>query len=225
MIKILFLMVTLLLLSCSINQERNDRKHSNIIKVIGNDDYESESIVNIYDNITYDEVEIDYTHEIEEVKNVKLTQISPLEEFSKVQQTYSTYKIKTGETLMSVSFKLYGNFHKWKEIGLLNQDLLNKGFLRTGSTIKYVKPEFEPQFPKGKIYIIRSGDYLAKISQLIYNNRSRLWPYIWENNKKQFPSSNIIYSGLPLYYLPLNNSILVKYRYKPVSKRKIASEL
>ena len=72
--------------------------------------------------------------------------------------------------------------------------------------------------PRGSVYIVKKGDCLSTISEQLYDNRSKLWPYIWNNNKMSCSNLRDIAIGTSIYYLPLTNEVLAKYGYSPLKE-------
>ncbi len=230
--RLLLYILLFALFSCSTGQRQYTSGDDIIIEV--NPDSESISSLTLYDEpsvlkedqiieekVITTEVNIIEDKEIPEVVFDETTQKKEIED--KLNQL-AYYTVSKGETLMTIAYKIYGNFHRLNEMRALND--LQKGAekLEVGMQIKYIKPDHKPIRPKGKIYIIREGDYISKITNYLYDNRTRLWPWLWENNKDIYPDPNNIYCGLPLYYLPLTNEVLAKYGYKTLKERGLASE-
>lgn len=112
-----------------------------------------------------------------------------------------TYTVNSGETLMQISFKLYGDLSKWKTLRDLNAGSLTNGTLRKGMKIKYYVPETPFTWnPEGSAYLIKNGDTLGTISNSVYQTPKK-WKKIWENNKPLIKNPNKIYAGFTLYYL------------------------
>lgn len=112
-----------------------------------------------------------------------------------------TYKVRKGETLMQIAFKIYGDISKWKEIKQLNGTKIsrNSALLRN-MELKYRAPDQEFVWnPEGTPYLIKNGETLGTISNSIYQT-PRKWKKLWENNKPLIKNPNIIYSGFTLYY-------------------------
>lgn len=130
---------------------------------------------------------------------------------AKLTSTIGNYKVKKGETLMMVSFNLYGDYKMWKEIKKLNEDSIgNDMIIKEGMVLNYYQPE--EQFvwnPKGKPYLIQRGDTLVLISDKVYGNEKR-WPEIYDNNKPLIQDPNVIFAGFTLYYIPDGEGIALK---------------
>ena len=116
------------------------------------------------------------------------------------------YKVRKGETLMLIAFKLYGDYGKWKKIQQNNPHLKGKP-LRAGMELSYDAPRegFEWS-PQGLPHLIKRGDTLGKISKNKYGT-SKKWKTIWDNNKPLIKDPNLIFAGFTLYYVPLGKEL------------------
>ena len=111
-----------------------------------------------------------------------------------------TYTAKNGETLMMISFKVYGDYRRWKEIASYNS--IGQNDVRSGMQIRYQKPSSEFSWnPEGLPYLIKRGDTLATISDDKYGTVKK-WRMIYENNQPLIRDPNLIYAGFTLYYVP-----------------------
>ncbi len=114
-----------------------------------------------------------------------------------------SYTVQRNETLMLISYKLYGDYSRWKEIAALNADKLKGGaIISEGMNLKYSEAGagFSSQ-GNGVAYLIEQGDTLGKISNKVYGMSSK-WKSIWENNRAMIKDPNKIYTGFTLYYQP-----------------------
>lgn len=111
------------------------------------------------------------------------------------------YKVKKGETLMQIAFKLYGDISKWQDLKKLNREKVSRNeTLATNMSIKYEAPETEFVWnPIGEPYMIGHGETLGVISNNVYQTPKK-WKAIWENNKPLIRNPNVIYAGFTLYY-------------------------
>ena len=113
----------------------------------------------------------------------------------------STYDGEDGDTLMLISFKLYGDYRLWHRIQAANPDLDPDSNL-SGKKIKYPVPmEKFVWEKKGDPYLIRQGDTLGKISHHLYQT-SRHWEALWNNNRPMIQDPDLIFTGFTLYYPP-----------------------
>ncbi len=112
------------------------------------------------------------------------------------------YKVKKGETLMQIAFKIYGDISKWKELKKLNEEKVSmNALLNPGMSIKYNAPASEFVWnPEGNPYLIKNGETLGTISNTVYQTPKK-WNEIWKNNKPLIKNPNLIYSGFTLYYI------------------------
>ncbi|MFZ4712842.1 MAG: LysM peptidoglycan-binding domain-containing protein [Bacteriovoracaceae bacterium] len=113
------------------------------------------------------------------------------------------YQVKKDETLMLISFKIYGDYSRWKELRDLNKKKLINGLLvKNGAEIEYMSDGTEFQWqPRGNPHLIKSGDTLGIISKEYYGTLKK-WKDIWENNKPMIKDPNKIYAGFTIYYVP-----------------------
>ena len=111
------------------------------------------------------------------------------------------YEVVGGDTLMLIAFKLFGDYHFWKELAKWNKSFLGRGHgLDIGMSLKFFKLKTEnPWPPKGNPYMIKRGDFLTKISQKIYGT-SRKWRKIFKRNKLMIKNPNLIFAGFTLFY-------------------------
>ncbi len=112
------------------------------------------------------------------------------------------YTVKKNETLMLISFKLYGDYEKWKSIANQNRDKLKGSTqLSEGMVLDYISPAQEFVWnPEGLPYLIRTGDTLGIISKSVYSTTKK-WKLIWDNNRPLIKDPNRIFAGFTLYYL------------------------
>ncbi len=122
---------------------------------------------------------------------------------------------KEYETLMLISFSMYGDFRYWRSIAWLNRSILSSPYkLRKGMKIKYYIPRREFIFnPEGVPFLIKQGHSLSKISDIVYENWKR-WPEIYDNNKPLIKNPNKIYAGFTLYYIEDEENIDITKNYK-----------
>jgi nucleoid-associated protein YgaU len=137
--------------------------------------------------------------------NEPLVQESSLENTSPVVSepgTLKQYTVQQNETLMMISFKLYGDYARWKELANENASTLKGGtVVRTGMVLNYVSPAEEFVWnPQGNPYLIKTGDTLGTISKEVYATVKK-WKLLWENNKPLIKDPNKIYAGFTMYYL------------------------
>jgi nucleoid-associated protein YgaU len=134
-----------------------------------------------------------------------LVQESSLENTSPVVSepgSLKQYTVQKNETLMMISFKLYGDYARWKELANENASTLKGGtMVRTGMVLNYLSPAEEFVWnPQGNPYLIKTGDTLGTISKDVYATVKK-WKLLWENNKPLIKDPNKIYAGFTMYYL------------------------
>jgi phage tail protein X len=113
---------------------------------------------------------------------------------------YSKYTVQRGDTLMLISFKVYGDYSKWKVLLELNKDILQNGSnLEAGIELNYVADKNDFETPQGLPYLIKNADTLTKISFKVYG-KTRWWDEIYFNNQRMIRDPNKLYSGFVIYY-------------------------
>jgi len=111
----------------------------------------------------------------------------------------ASYNIQKNDTLMIISFKVYGDYSRWQEIQEMNPEI-NAGGLVIGNSITLKKPDQEFVWtPKGTPYIVQKGDTLGSISNDKHGTTKR-WREIYENNRPLIKDPNLIFTGFTLYY-------------------------
>lgn len=111
------------------------------------------------------------------------------------------YVVEKGDTLMLISFKVYGDYRKWRKV-LAENPGLSASNLAVGKTLKYSLPATPFEWVKrGNAHLILKGDTLGKISNQYYGTNKR-WRDIFENNKPMILDPNLIFAGFTLYYVP-----------------------
>jgi nucleoid-associated protein YgaU len=206
---ILFLSLFFMHLSCSKSSKKADPSDSTESVSKETDQTEKsgdESDPSLAEaDLEEDEEELIIEEEDEEMGVAKKDENSnvPTEDLEELQVAGGAkeYKVKKGETLMLIAFKLFGDYGKWKEIVAQNPEIKTTGLV-SGTSIKYISTgkAFDWR-PEGLPHLIKSGDTLGKISDEKYGTPKR-WKYIWENNKPLIKDPNLIYAGFTLYYKP-----------------------
>jgi nucleoid-associated protein YgaU len=112
-----------------------------------------------------------------------------------------SYTVQKNETLMMISFKLYGDYARWRELANQNTDVLKGGTaVRNGMILNYMTPAEEFVWnPQGNPYLIKTGDTLGAISKEVYTTTKK-WKLIWENNRPLIKDPNKIYAGFTIFY-------------------------
>jgi nucleoid-associated protein YgaU len=108
------------------------------------------------------------------------------------------YHVQKGETLMMASFKIYGDYRKWKDLKAWNKGKK----IGEGTVLKYYVPDqtFGWQ-PNGLPYLVKNGDTLQVISMDKYGTTKK-WKHIYENNRPLIRDPNLIFAGFTIYYVP-----------------------
>jgi LysM repeat protein len=110
------------------------------------------------------------------------------------------YTVKSGDTLMKISFEKYGNVYRWREILDANKDKIrNFNALIAGTVLTVNGVEYVVIEKNGKPYLIHRNDTLVKISRGLYGAPS-YWRNLWQNNLQLIHDPNKIYTGFTLYY-------------------------
>jgi len=122
------------------------------------------------------------------------------ENLVKVSKNLETLTIKNHTTMMSVAFKIYGDYRMWRELSALNPSISPEEGLSPGMKITFRPPKKKFVWkPKGKKYFILEGDTLGKVSKKAYNS-SKYWKNIWINNGPLIRDPDLIFTGFTLYY-------------------------
>lgn len=115
------------------------------------------------------------------------------------------YKVRSGDTLMKISFEKFGNIYRWREIYNSNKEKIpNFNRLVAGTILVIEGVEYVVITRNGTPYLIRRGDTLGKISNMAYGVTTK-WRSIWKNNPELIRDPNKIYAGFTLYYVPERN--------------------
>lgn len=118
-----------------------------------------------------------------------------------VNSSSGEYSVESGDTLMLIAFKIYGDYSKWKEIADMNPGVQSSKLSR-GQVIRFSPPAESFEWsPSGEAYLIRSGDTLGTISNDKYGTSSK-WKLLYENNRPMIKDPNLIFAGFTLYYQP-----------------------
>ena len=114
------------------------------------------------------------------------------------------YQVKPFDTLMLISYKIFGDYSRWRELVSLNKQYLNSDYQIIGTPkIRFVGEPVDWEEPMGKPYFIKPGDSLSKISRKVYGTMN-YWREIFENNPRQIKNPNLIFAGFQLFYPSLN---------------------
>jgi nucleoid-associated protein YgaU len=115
--------------------------------------------------------------------------------------SFEYYRVQRGDTLMMISFKIYGDYRKWKELAEWNKDKL-KTKISAGTELKYYVPnEKFGWVPVGLPHLVKTGETLSIISKDKYGTPKK-WKSIYDNNRPLIRNPNLIFAGFTLYYQP-----------------------
>jgi nucleoid-associated protein YgaU len=200
------LVVCLGLVGCSGSKSaQNVTEQTPQIELSETDDFVDETAEGPAAEVAPDQVPV--TEEIDNsiVETEPLVQESSLENPKPIVMEESSamksYTVQKNETLMMISFKLYGDYARWRELANQNTDVLKGGTaVRNGMILNYMTPAEEFVWnPQGNPYLIKTGDTLGAISKEVYTTTKK-WKLIWENNKPLIKDPNKIYAGFTIFY-------------------------
>ena len=186
--KLLMLMTLLLgLASCSWSKKTADVDESDAgIELSDSEEFTDDS-ASSFDNMSSDEmVSSEGDMNAADAGQPMIDQVGGMAE----------YTVSKNETLMMISFKIYGDYSQWRKISALNGGTT---IAKEGSVLKYEKPlEMFSWAPAGNKYLIKIGDTLGVISNTTYGT-TKYWKEIWSNNKPLIKDPNRIYAGFTIY--------------------------
>lgn len=193
----MIVLLSITVVSCSNKKVKQDDMQASTEEQISVDD--SDFIVDAEDKPALDTVtpEAEVVG-LESVEPVMDDYAAPVSNVPVIGEN-EVYEVQKGETLMWISFKLYGDYRKWKELERNNQDSLADG-VQAGDKIRYTPGAFVWS-PKGMPHLIKTGDTLATISNEKYGT-SKKWKSIWDNNRDMIRNPDLIFAGFTLYYVP-----------------------
>jgi nucleoid-associated protein YgaU len=124
------------------------------------------------------------------------------------------YVVRSGDTLMKISFEKYGDIYQWRNILNDNADkIINKSVLVPGTVLTMNGDDYVVIERNGTAYLIKKNDTLVKISKNAYGTGDE-WKRIWKNNPQLIKDPNKIYAGFTLYYPNLVNKPLTDIKEK-----------
>jgi len=127
------------------------------------------------------------------------------------KETVASYTVQSGDTLMLISYKLYGHHKEWRNIFRGNKEAIGApGKLKEGMQLTYFPPQKPVQKPEGQPYLIKVGDSLSLISGKVYGD-IKLWRPIFNNNSSSIDDPNLIFAGFTIYYPEKNSQNLASY--------------
>lgn len=175
---------------------------------------EDEEGVMAFDESLFESIEDDIQEDAQVASTKVYDEPETSETFS--EESFETYTVLEGETLMWIAFKLYGDYRDWRKLKKWNKNILDYQDLpEIGAKLKYQPLQTASNWrAQGNPYLVLRGDTLFKVSKKVYEGQGLLWKSIWANNQVQIRDPNLIFAGFTLFYLP----------YEEV-KRDIASEI
>ena len=111
----------------------------------------------------------------------------------------ATYKVQQGDSLATIALNNYGSYKYHTKIYNANKALFKKNNNRlvVGMTLVLPKDGLLPALKIGsgdKVYTVKAGDTLSKISAKFYGDSSK-YKKIFEANKDRIKNPNMIYEG------------------------------
>ncbi|AEY67170.1 LysM peptidoglycan-binding domain-containing protein [Clostridium sp. BNL1100] len=111
----------------------------------------------------------------------------------------ATYKVQQGDSLATIALNNYGSYKYHTKIYNANKALIKKNNNRlvVGMTLVLPKDGLLPALKVGsgdKVYTVKAGDTLSKISAKFYGDSSK-YKKIYEANKARIKNPNMIYEG------------------------------
>jgi nucleoid-associated protein YgaU len=200
--KVLLISMLIMLVSCSGNKKSEEVKQEDSgVKLSDAKEFVEEEVTATNEDPNYN-VEQGLTGNLDNAVVAETSQEAPVTNMA-IDTSVSaekTYDVQKNETLMMISFKIYGDYGKWRQIYELNQAELNNSMtIREGMKLKYLSPSEEFVWnPQGNAYLIKNGDTLGTISNEVYSTTSH-WKKIWENNKPLIKDPNKIFTGFTIY--------------------------
>lgn len=135
----------------------------------------------------------------EEIEEVDEGSAEPVASAAPVIEDDGTYRVKNGDTLMMIAFKVYGDYRRWRDIARYNG--ISPARPQPGTVLKYQQNGSGFRWnPAGLPYLIKRGDSLVSISNDKYGTPNK-WRSIYNNNRPMIRDPNLIFAGFTLYYL------------------------
>lgn len=203
LLKVLFLISILSLVSCSNNKKKSAEKPED--NTVAEMEDESDFIVDSdEEDLELSEDSMESGEEVAMEDSMSDTQVMDGSDNSAsitMTEGIGDYTVEKGDTMMLIAFKLYGDYRKWKSLAEMNPGV-GAGSLAAGTSIKYNEPSEKFVWnPEGLPYLIQQGDTLGSISNDKYGTVSK-WKLLYENNKPMIHDPNLIFAGFTLYYVP-----------------------
>lgn len=118
---------------------------------------------------------------------------------------FGEYVIEPGDTLGSISAKLYGTSGRWQQLAEDNSiDQPERIF--PGDIVKYRlnkrAEEYKTAFESvtHDTVTVMKGDTLSSLANRLLGSSS-YWKHMWKMNEQLIPNPNLIYSGQTLHYV------------------------
>lgn len=210
LLNLLFLTAIMTLVSCSSGQ--SSKEETQVESMM--DDavaLEDETEFNSMDDIREEEYTDDTIEERPEDMVVEtvpqdMSEPAPMQVESMDSGQMAQYTVQKGDTLMLISFKIYGDYARWRDLANNNPQLANFQSLTEGDVLNYQVPaeQFNWQ-PEGNPYLIKRNDTLVSISQDLYSTHKR-WRHLYEHNKPLIKDPNVIFAGFTIYYMQFDES-------------------
>ena len=124
--------------------------------------------------------------------------------------TSGNYVVFPGDTLGTISRKIYGSNKEWKVLADLN-GLVDPFVIRVGDVLKFDDSSakakaFASQYHATmKTVVVKSGDSLSKISAAVYGNSGK-WKLLLGVNKDKITNPNQIAAGMSLRYVDISGA-------------------
>lgn len=211
---LLFLVLVMALISCSSksNQKEENKVESMMDDSVAlEDEFEDEKAFE-EDSFTQDTIE-ERKEDIVAENDFENRKVETQQDFaasSEVESSVSPtdqvaqYTIQKGDTLMLISFKIYGDYGRWRELAQSNPQLASFQSLNSGEVLNYQVPNEQFNWrPEGDSYLIKRNDTLGTISQDLFNTTSK-WKNLYEHNKPLIKNPNMIFAGFTIYYMQWN---------------------
>ena len=196
-ISIILVLVLLGLFACSSGDKKQPKEESlsaDVEKSMG--DEEGEEI--------FAEIEME-----EEKQDLEITEMVEEEDVGPKREIVSEvtitelgdYRVKRGDTLLYIAYKIYGDYRKWRDVLGVNPGI-DPNNLMAGTKIKYQIPMEKFVWNRNGVgHLITRGETLGTISALHYGTSKR-WKEIHRNNRDMIMDPNLIFAGFTLYYIP-----------------------
>lgn len=110
------------------------------------------------------------------------------------------YEVQSGDTLMKIAFKVYGDVYQWRKVLDANSDRISDpARLVNGTQLRVDNAPSEAYYDGFERYLIKSGDTLGYIASDIYGTKTK-WKALWKMNDGLVKDPNRIYAGFFLRY-------------------------